>query len=566
MEDSSQEEKQNYLRENILNQGYDTNQFVNFLKSKKGEEGADVSNWTMEDLKKVVQEFIVSLNFQDNNQEGNEVQNENKEKIPQKRKSQEISVIQNPYTSKNSDKLNTSNNSENFGQKDEDYGIEINETANCQKLEPGELSKFSNLEIKINSYKKIDGGIFSKSYFSFLIITCPLDLKVYRRYSDFEWLKERLSVIYNTSILPRLSKKGKIDEERKLNRRMRDLEKFLNFLLKDPLIKNSKILFDFLSTENDDEFHKIKKLYDKMKVFNEVREIKSLNGKVTVHINKKKEKYLNYIKDNANFNEFVLKKLDDNFKLLKYDMDTVINRVHSFSPIFEQLIKISSKFIDGNSTVESYKQIKHLFESWRDVLRRQNSFFFIDVKEYFKFLGGNYKHIKELVQVVESQKSNYYKYSKSLVSKKIELFKKQETSTWQLDTADRNNLVSFYNNKEIAYKKICFKETNHAIILKEKYGYYLNRMISEYERMRNINANENKVKTIFYSQRQQKIMADYNNLMGEIIGVMDGCSVENYEENEHLKEVNHEIEFNANDLNNQQKEEGYRGGNDDDSD
>ena len=564
MEDNIQEAKQNYLRENILNQGYDTNQFVNFLKSKKGEEGADISNWTLEDLKIVVREFIESLNYKDDNLETNEVQNENK---APKRKSQEITVIQTPYSSKNSsDKLNTSNNSESFGQKDEDYGIEISETANCQKLEPGEFSKFSNLEIKINSYKKVDGGFLSKSYFSFLITTNPLDLKVYRRYSDFEWLKERLSVEFNTSILPRLSKKGKIVEERKINRRMRDLEKFLNFLLKDPLIKNSKILFDFLSIQNDEEFHRTKKLYEKIKIFNEVKEIKSLTGKVTVHVNKKKEKYLNYIKDNANFNEFVLKKLDDNLKTLKYDMDTLINRVHSFSPIFEQLIKISGKFIDGKATVESYKQIKHIFESWRDVLRRQNSFFYIDIKEYFKFLGGNYKHIKDLVQAVENQKSIYYKYSKSLVSKKIELFKKQETATWQLDTADRNNLVSFYNNREIAYKKICFKETNHAIELKEKYGYYLNRMISEYERMRNINANENKAKTIFYAQKQQKIMTDYSNLMGEVTGIMEGCSVESFVENAYMKGVNNDIEFNANDLNNQQKEEGNRGGNDDDSD
>ena len=57
---------------------------------------------------------------------------------------------------------------------------------------------------------------------------------------------------------------------------------------------------------------------------------------------------------------------------------------NSFSPIFEQLIKISSKFVDGNATVEAYKKIKHIFESWRDVLRRQNSFFYIDLKEYFK--------------------------------------------------------------------------------------------------------------------------------------------------------------------------------------
>jgi hypothetical protein len=43
-DDISQEEKQNFLRENILDKGYDVNEFVSFLKSKKGEEGADIAN------------------------------------------------------------------------------------------------------------------------------------------------------------------------------------------------------------------------------------------------------------------------------------------------------------------------------------------------------------------------------------------------------------------------------------------------------------------------------------------------------------------------------------------
>ena len=52
------EEKQNFLREKILEKGYDTNEFVQFLTDKKGPDGADVSNWVMDDLKLVVNEFI----------------------------------------------------------------------------------------------------------------------------------------------------------------------------------------------------------------------------------------------------------------------------------------------------------------------------------------------------------------------------------------------------------------------------------------------------------------------------------------------------------------------------
>ena len=542
MADSSKEEKQNYLRENILDKGYDTNDFVDFLKARKGgEEGADVSNWSMEDLQLVVGEFISLV--------GNPKKNENQ---PTNHPNQNReNTQQNPQVQA------SNSNTNEFGMKDEDFGIIISDYLDCQPLEKTELSKYDNVEVKIKSYKKVDKGLFSKSYFSFLIETLPLNFNVNRRYSDFEWLKERLSIIFNTNVLPRLSKKGKIVLENKINRRMRDLEKFLNYLLKDPIIRNSKILFDFLFIENEEEFHKVKKVYDKMKTANEIKDFRAPNGKIRVNVTSNKEQYLEYIKDNAAFNETALKKIDKNFKDLRNEMNVVINRINSFCPLFDKLIKISTKYYDDNASIESYNQIKHLFESWANVLKKQNSFFFIDVKEYYKLMGGNHQHIRELVQQVENHKANYYKISKSLISKKIELFRKEDTTNWQLDLADVNNLVSFYNDKTKAYKKICFKETNNVIKIKEKYGYYLNRLISEYERMRNINAIENKAKMIQYAKKQQEIFSEYIQIMGEIIGVMDAYIIEKRKDSEVGQNVNLDIEINENyeNNNNQQKNE-----------
>lgn len=54
MSEEEIEQKQNYLRTNILDRGYDANEFVNFLVDKKGPDGADVSNWTFEDLQFVI--------------------------------------------------------------------------------------------------------------------------------------------------------------------------------------------------------------------------------------------------------------------------------------------------------------------------------------------------------------------------------------------------------------------------------------------------------------------------------------------------------------------------------
>lgn len=49
---------QNYLRENKLDKGYETNDFTIFLKAQKGEDGKDVSNWAIPELEQVVKEFI----------------------------------------------------------------------------------------------------------------------------------------------------------------------------------------------------------------------------------------------------------------------------------------------------------------------------------------------------------------------------------------------------------------------------------------------------------------------------------------------------------------------------
>ena len=70
--DASKEEKQNYLRANILEVGYDANDFVNFLITRRGSNAADVGNWNFEDLKGVVQEFI-----EEQNQNGGNVDNNN---------------------------------------------------------------------------------------------------------------------------------------------------------------------------------------------------------------------------------------------------------------------------------------------------------------------------------------------------------------------------------------------------------------------------------------------------------------------------------------------------------
>ena len=76
------QQKQVYLRMNILEKGYDAEIFMNFLKSKKGDLGLDLNNWTLNELTSAVQEFMsldnyINQNLNPEDQASQEQNNEN---------------------------------------------------------------------------------------------------------------------------------------------------------------------------------------------------------------------------------------------------------------------------------------------------------------------------------------------------------------------------------------------------------------------------------------------------------------------------------------------------------
>ena len=586
MEEKDQEEKQKYLRQNILDKGYDANQFIAFLESKKGEGASDISNWSKIDLYAVVQEFILvhsndninskqnteqqnndtNINTNNNNNINNNIntnteqKNENNNNNDNNGKNSKIlkdyeiiedkSVIKNEMLNDKKEKIN----SKNFVANDENFGMVIPDFIECQKAETNALNNQENLEITVTDPQKVDNGFFSKAYINFLITTNPLNFKVRRKHADFVWLRERLSVIFNFNVLPRLPRKGKVNGDNHINKRMRNLERFLNYLLKDNLIKNSKIFYDFLTIEKDEDFEKQKKIYNKLKSPTEIREVKTLDGKLKIQVTEESEQYFNKIKSNAALNDTVLKQINDTLKLLRLEMNATITRISSFFPMFDKLIKIRKAYLPNNILSQSYMQLKNIFTSWRDILKKQNNFFLKDVKEYLKLLGGNYHHMKELTELVDEQKNYYRKISRNLIAKKIDLYDNRDSADWQLDPQEKKNVKNLVRDKLTAYKKICHNSTVDAIKLKEKYGYQLNKIISEHERLRSIANVENRQKLIDFTRKQSKISSDHIILMGKIIGIMDDCfeSSDNYEDKDKevdMNEIQEEVNVDNNENN-----------------
>ena len=549
----STEEKQNFLREKILEKGYDVNEFVQFLTEKKGEEGADVANWSMEDLKLVVNEFVklhggqieeevkkpepkveqkkVKVSMFDimgssvsKKSKSEPLQNQPKKpptEVKQPQNSQNLTKAQ--FPSQNQQQTYNANNS--MTGTESEYGIIIPENMNCKPLEQTELSKFEKLEITVSKPEKKNEGFFSKTYVTYMVSTSPASYIVRRRYTDFVWLRSTLLNHFPTSVIPPIPKKNRLVGDNFADpfiaKRGRGLEKFMNYLAKDPIIKNSQIFFDFLYIGAETDFNSKKKVYEKVKTMTDVNEFRNRDAKVEVMISAEKENYVENIKDHSNVNINLLKKLNTSLKLLFDEINAVTTRMDEIGNIWEQIYKSSEKYFDHNMTCECYKQVSNLFKNWSGILKQQNNVVNVDLREHFKFIRKNFVSMKDLSNSIETYRSNYQKASKNLIAKKDDLFRRGEPSKWELDPHDKIEMNKIMKNKKEAVLLMCKKETLNTIGLKEFYGLYLNRIIFEYERMRSLNAASNQYILNSNVKKLTDISGQFLIFAGEINSAID---------------------------------------------
>ena len=164
--DDSLEVKQEYLRTQILDKGYDADNFMAFLQEKKGEDGVDLSNWNISELKDAVTEFtsIYKPIESENNSSDNNNQND---------------IANNNIDNKNNNNI-IDNNNDDLEPVNMDLikNAQIKEYNICIKTEVTTLSTKKNIEISVGFPEKKEGGMFNKSYISYLVTTQPFNYQV----------------------------------------------------------------------------------------------------------------------------------------------------------------------------------------------------------------------------------------------------------------------------------------------------------------------------------------------------------------------------------------------------
>jgi sorting nexin-7/30/sorting nexin-8 len=480
------EQKQNFLRINILEKGCDAEQFMAFLQSKKGELGLDLNNWTLNELTLAVQEFNLLNNNNNINQQNNNQNYYSEQQIPQP-------------------------NNNNINQVDMGYQLPpTEEYIHCEKIVPNELAKSNDVNIKLSFPEKVEGGLFTKSYVTYLMETYPFGYKIRKRYSDFEWLRNILSTIYVNCVIPPLCKKnftGRFSEIL-ISKRTRSIEKFMNGILIHPIMKNSDIFYNFISMANEADFEKKKKEYNRLTSPVVLNQVKTFDGELNVTVSKEKEIYFENIKDYADLNEEILKKITTEYKALITLMDQISDRMKEISELWKDLYRKNMNYFEKENTTTSYNIMSKIMLDWREINKKQRILINEGIREYFRYVKNEFNSLRELSSKVENNKTIYMKAFDKLMALKESAFK-QDISTWGLNPEDLEHKTELLTNKNLAFTKMLPFDTKKVDELKQNYGFYLNSIISEFERIRELNSERHK-------NNIQKFVKDIKDSLNEI--------------------------------------------------
>ena len=517
MEDE-QEIKQSYLRKEILDNNYDAQSFLDFLITKKGEKASDINNWTIDELKTVVIEF---KNANNNNQKENTSSNYILEDLPPAdNEVLKINSVITPFSSSKSannvDKNNEYNYfSENandwlFVKRDSNDRFSISKYINVNNviyteeiscLEPDQspFSNYDNIKIKVSSPKKeYDStgfkGFFIKTiYYSFLLENNIIKLNKRRRYTDFEWLRKTLIRLYPGIYIPPLPLKTlNVNKPEKIEKYLSYIQRFVDEIMEDKLLKNSSLIYLFFSTEKEEDLISLMEKFDKVQRPKCLKYFYSRDGKIFLDENilkRPKKNELLDIKTNISKNSNIFDELNKSLKLLYKEMKQVSNRMIEISNLFKDIYELSINNSEKSSFCKCYSDFSLFFKEYGNKEFQQMRNISSEIKNYLKYVNLEYiLSLKELYNSFEYEHNLYFKVSENLKQKKETLYKNKNIEKWELKNEDRNIDI---NNKDLVMKKILPKDTAVVNEIKKYLIYYGTQLDSENLKLKDIIEKQN---------------------------------------------------------------------------
>ena len=462
--------KKKIMELKIIKKNYNIEHFLDFCKAKRID-GNDLNRWTISEFQQIVDEYLkyhqdVNYRIDENEIKLNE-EKENKEK-----KLNEENAINNQISEIENTQIIIPN--------------EITEI-NCKKLEKNILND-KQVIIEIKNPKVITGSYFQVNYIQYEVYTNITNWLVYRRYSDFEWLRYNLRKLYPKFFCPPIPNK-KIGSRRFENdfveKRMKFLNKFINSVCENEIFKTSEALIAFLSLQDRTQFEEKMKEINSFTPSNFVEDIKNFDGVVKL-IEDNNTQYYKNISNYFKLQSQVLDRLNYNLKHYYYNISAACMNLDEVYNDFNNLFNLNKRINMKEEIIKTYEILSMFFKNWKRIIFNQNEIIKNNIKDFYKYINMETDSFNELLLERDIIKNNYDYEHNRLLTKKEKLWDNGDITKYEiLDEYNSVDNLILLRDKQYAFNKMCTRETQIENNLHKQLNYTnwmnseeLNRMIN----------------------------------------------------------------------------------------
>ena len=352
-----------------------------------------------------------------------------------------------------------------------------------------ELEKNSKIiTIKISEENLVKKGIFFFPKYT-CKIECPeLESSVTRSLEDLEWLKNQLIEKYPMTYIPPVPDKKCLKDSQTFKRYV---EKFFNAIIRRKILRTSKIIEEFLTSEEK----KSDNLPNDEKIFEKYKKIMKENPfKLTLNMDnfKSRKESLKYDfkKEQLSLPDKFIKKMEPT-KSLYNNLESIISQIsNDFNNLYKhmkdlgdtcgKLNKCSKDTEQSDSTKKVFEKLKEIFNNLSSSYLKHYEFFEKDFKEIFHFINLELNEMNNIYNQYAKKKSEYESLGLDYLNKREKLFNEKIFNKWELSEEDKAKLDTFKDNREEAFKYIC-KETGEKIgKLKIQVGCFCNIALKQF--------------------------------------------------------------------------------------
>ena len=159
-------------------------------------------------------------------------------------------------------------------------------------------------------------------------------------------------------------------------------------------------------------------------------------------------------------------------------------------------------------------------DDWREMNKKQKILINEGIREYFRYVKNEFNSIKDLAIKVDNNRLIFMKAFEKLTSLKENVYK-QDISNWGLNSFDMELKSQLLTNKNLAFSKMLPNETKKVDELRHNYGFYLNSLISEFERIRELNGKRHKNHVINFIKNITETLNDFSTTLVDRVSIYD---------------------------------------------